>query len=187
MQQEILWRGLEDHSLEHCTVKISATGIAVSSVIAGRSEGHLYHAFYTIELSPDWHVRSFDITSQVDGKRWMQDFKKEENGMWTSSGKEQKSLRHCIDIDISLTPFTNSLPINRLNLKENEEQVIDVVYINVVEQEIQPMKQSYKRLSVAEYLYGSMPSGFQAAIETDTSGLVTRYPGLFERVAIHDF
>ena len=187
MQQEILWRGLDDLSLEHCTIKTSVAGIAVSAVITGQSESSLYHAFYTIELSPDWHIRSFDITSQVDGKRWMQDFRKEENGVWTSNGKEQESLRHCIDIDISLTPFTNTLPINRLKLKENEEQIIDVVYINVTEQQIRPMKQSYKRLSAVEYLYRNMPSGFQAEIKTDASGLVTEYPGLFERVAIHDF
>ncbi len=99
MQQEILWRSLEDQTLEHCTIKTSATGTGIRSVIAGQSEGRLFHVFYTITLDAGWHTRAFTIESQVDGKEWALKFRKEDKGIWTCKGRKN-ALSGTVSISI---------------------------------------------------------------------------------------
>lgn len=86
-------------------------------------------------------------------------------------------------IDISLTPFTNTLPINYLNISENNSQKIDVLYIDVLKHQIRPVQQQYTRTAVNKYLYENIESDFKAEISVDEMGLVTSYPELFEKIA----
>ena len=85
-------------------------------------------------------------------------------------------------IDISLTPITNTLPINNLGLKTGERAVIDVLYFDILEKTVQPVKQVYTRLAADKYLYENYDGSFSAEITVDEFGLVKDYPGLFERV-----
>jgi len=65
---------------------------------------------------------------------------------WTENGKPAEQFNGCIDIDISLTHFTKSLAINRLNLSENEKQKINVLYVDLLNQQIKRVQQNYTRL-----------------------------------------
>jgi hypothetical protein len=50
-------------------------------------------------------------------------------GRWfDAKGTHLAELDGCIDIDISATPFTNTLPIRRLQLKHGAAQVLRCVY-----------------------------------------------------------
>jgi hypothetical protein len=53
-------------------------------------------------------------------------------GKWFNAmGIPLAGLDGCIDIDISATPFTNTLPIRRLQLERGAAQVLRVAYIPV--------------------------------------------------------
>ena len=91
-------------------------------------------------------------------------------------------LRDCTDIDIAVTPFTNTLPIRRLNLEVGEAAEIDVVYVTVPDLTLSPAPQRYTRLDDRIYRFESLDSGYTADITVDDHGLVTDYPGLFRRV-----
>ena len=93
------------------------------------------------------------------------------------------AFKGCIDIDISLTPLTNSLPINRLQLKQNEAQEIKVIYFDLLAQQIKPATQKYTRLKDLSYRYENVPNDFEAVIQVDASGFVADYPTLFMRTA----
>ena len=90
----------------------------------------------------------------------------------------------CIDIDISLTPFTNSLPINRLQLQVNEVQYIKVLYIDILGRTIRSVVQQYTKISDHKYQYENVPNDFEAVITVDEWGIVTEYPGLFVRLNV---
>jgi uncharacterized protein len=68
-----------------------------------------------------------------------------------------------------LTPFTNTLPINRLKLAEKQHEQIPVLYLDILGGQAVAVQQKYTRLS---------------PISVDASGLVVKYPGLFERTYI---
>lgn len=98
-------------------------------------------------------------------------------------GTALPELNGAIDIDISITPFTNTLPIRRLNLRSGESYEILVVYIRMPGLSITTDRQRYTCLEVGRrYRYESVDSDFAREIEVDAHGLVVTYPDLFRRM-----
>lgn len=183
MQTNILWSGREYDSLENCLVSSTEGGFIITSTIIGHYENKIYKVDYCIKTNRNWETIFFEIKSRHSNQRQFIKFEGDGRGNWTSEGKEATGFKGCIDIDIPLSPFTNSLPINRLNLTQNQTQEIQVIYLDLLAQEIKPVKQKYVRLSALQYHYENIPNDFEAIIEVDESGLVVDYPLLFVRVA----
>ncbi len=95
-----------------------------------------------------------------------------------------KALDGCTEVDIMITPFTNTLPIRRLNLNLGESREISVAYIGLPGLKLSHMQQRYTCLSHDEnggtYRYESLKSGFTAELRVDTDSLVVDYPNIFE-------
>ncbi len=65
-------------------------------------------------------------------------------GNWQDSkGHLVEVLQGCVDIDISATPFTNTLPIRRLGLALGEAREILVAYVAVPALAPEPVRQRY--------------------------------------------
>jgi uncharacterized protein len=111
----------------------------------------------------------------------------DENGRWSASGgRLQAGLAGCVDVDISATPFTNTLPIRRLALEPGSSSEIDVLYVAVVPTlELTRVQQRYTCLEAGEhtgrYLYESPATGLRAELVVDGDGLVIDYPGVWDR------
>jgi hypothetical protein len=92
-------------------------------------------------------------------------------------------LAGAIDIDISITPFTNTLPIRRLRLETGQAEDILAVYLQLPGLSVTTDRQRYTCLELnRRYRYESLDSDFTREIEVDAHGLVVTYPGLFRRV-----
>lgn len=87
-----------------------------------------------------------------------------------------------MDIDIALTPLTNSLPINRLTLAKNKAHITEVVYIDILEGTIRTAFQQYTKKSECVYNFQNVLNDFEATILVDKEGFVVHYPQLFERI-----
>ena len=183
MQTNILWSGREYNSLENCLVSSTQSGFIITSTIIGYYENKIYKVDYCIKTNRNWETIFFEINSQHSNQRQFIRFEGDGRGNWTSEGKKVSRFRGCIDIDIPLTPFTNSLPINRLNLTQDQTQEIQVIYLDLLAQEIKPVRQKYVRLSSLQYHYENVPNDFEAIIQVDESGLVVDYPLLFVQAA----
>ena len=95
-------------------------------------------------------------------------------------------LDGCEYVDVSETPFTNTLPIRRLDLAPGESADVSVAYFDGSELQPWPEPQRYTCLEKNDrgglYRYLNLDSGFTADLPVDADGLVTDYPGLFKRV-----
>jgi uncharacterized protein len=91
-------------------------------------------------------------------------------------------LHGAIDVDITATPFTTTLPIRRLKLGEKQHADILVVYIKIPELSVDIDLQRYTRLSKDTFLFEQVKNNLARKIETDKDGLVVTYPGLFKRI-----
>lgn len=183
MQTNILWTGREYYSLENCQVNEQENGSTITSTIIGSYEGKLYKVEYQITTNAYWQTVLLELTSQVNNKPQTIKLEGDGNGNWIYNGTEAQQFRNCIDVDIAVTPFTNTLPIRRLQLGQNQSQEIQVIYCDLLNQEIKPVSQKYTRLSNNEYHYENIPNDFEATIKVDDAGLVIDYPGLFVRTA----
>lgn len=186
MQTNILWTGREYYSLENCLIHSTENGSEINSVIIGTYESKIYRVEYKIKTNENWETVFFEIKSQHSNKTEHLKFESDGKGNWYRDNKKVNQYNRCIDIDIPLTPFTNTLPIKRLNLEQGEEQQIYVMYVDILEGQIKPVHQKYTRLSQTEYQYENVPNDFEAKITVDDFGLVNDYPGLFVRKAIQE-
>lgn len=183
MQTNLLWTGREYHSLENCLVITTNEGFEIDSVIVGTYREKIYRVGYKIRTNYDWRTTFVEIHSQHSNRREHIKFEGDGQGNWVRDGENAGLFKDCIDIDIPLTPLTNTLPVNRLKLSPGAAQEIKVLYIDLLEQQIMPVRQKYIRLSEREYLYENVPNDFEAKIEVDSDGFVVDYPKLFVRSA----
>ena len=105
-----------------------------------------------------------------------------ENQWFNEKGELLSQFSCCTDIDISITPFTNTLPINRLHLPAGSSKEDTVLYINLPACECKPVKQRYTNLGNNIYKYENLATGFISNIEVDEDGYVVNYPGIWYRI-----
>lgn len=179
MQFNILWTGREYYSLENCLVDITPAGVDISSVIVGKYESRIYRVDYHIKTNPEWETQFVQITNRHSNREQKFRFSSDGAGNWISEGKRMDEFDGCTDVDIAVTPFTNTLPINRLKLQPQEAKQIRVIYFDLLRQEVSAVNQQYKRIGNLQYHYENIPNDFEADITIDENGLVVDYPSLF--------
>ena len=187
MERDITWKTWDDNGLEQLHLSQSNTAITAQSLITGIEDNHPFTLHYTIDCDLQWHVQAVSLRTLFGNNQRTLDLQAYDGGHWsTGSGDPLPSLDGCIDIDISATPFTNTLPIRRLGLKPGQSAEILVVYISVPDLQFQPAQQRYTCLESGSngglYRYESLASGYTAELEVDGEGIVVDYPDLFRRV-----
>ena len=186
MQRTCRWSTEEGEGVEHLALRQSGDGYAADGVIVSPSfgamfTGELFACRYAIACDAQWRVRQVQL--QVMGGATLL-LRGDGAGHWAGAdGAPLPGLDACIDIDISGTPFTNTLPIRRLGEQLRQRQQIRVAYITLPQASVAPSHQAYTALGAGRYLFKSLSDPFQAEIATDADGLVVDYPGLFRRLA----
>jgi len=181
MRTEILWEQLIDKGLEHLIIQ-RGTQIEAEGLIVGMLKDAAYRIQYRIGCDAKWNTLSVSVRDLLNHKEFKLTRRADE---WLDEqNRAIETLRGCSDVDIQVTPFTNTLPVKRLNLKQNESKEIAVVYVSVPELNISKFEQRYTCLSKDKdggvYKYESLNSGFTAELKVDADGLVVDYPGIFK-------
>ena len=97
------------------------------------------------------------------------------------------ALDGCLDVDLSATPFTNTLPIRRLALAPGWATEITVVYVEVPSLRVGVARQRYRCLTWGAggrraIAYETAAGDFTADITVDADGLVVEYPQIARQV-----
>lgn len=180
MQRNIVWKGLEYESLENCIVHYQSQRILVRSCILGIANEQPFKVDYRLSLDHSWRTLNVDVVIQTNNTFTSRQYTTNGRGQWYINNALLPEMEGCEDVDISLTPLTNTLPIRRLNLKTDERQSVNVLYIDVLQRDIRPGTQYYTCLRPDRYLFETGDGSFKAEIETDEHLWVKRYPNLFE-------
>lgn len=179
--RKVVWRGLVYKSWENCTMELKNEVYYVKSVIIGNYLNRIYNVDYVLKIDRNWCIQEFEIKTEIEGHKNLITGTNSA-GLWSINGISRPEFNEFLFIDISVTPFTNTLPINNLLLNIGQSKSIDVIYINILENEIKPVKQLYSRKKKDEYLYDNLDTVFSSSIIVDQKGIVKSYPGLFELV-----
>jgi hypothetical protein len=169
---EFDWTRLDAPGSEHVEVSVAAQGVAATGHIVG--DGWVLD--YTLLCDADWRVRSLWLSC---GDR-IRTLVSDGEGSW-SCGEYLPGLQGAVDVDISATPLTNTLPIRRLGLAVGDSAEIVTAYVDVPSLDVTLDPQRYTRLSEQVYRYESLDSDFTRDVEVDPDGFVLTYPGLFAR------
>jgi uncharacterized protein len=183
--REVIWVAWEGPGLEHLRLMPHEEGVVANGLVIGLEGGRPFRISYEIRCDRRWRVREVRAVAP-DSERPVLDLLADGEGRWkTQGGEPVPELNGCLDVDISATPFTNTLPIRRLGLKPGESEELAVTYVRVPELLVGPEKQRYGCLEARTdgglYRFEALPSGFTAELPVDADGLVIDYPGLFRR------
>ncbi len=176
------WQDWDAKGMEHLVLREGAREIVAESVVAGSADDSVFALRYRIRCDKSWRVRRAEIA--LVGSDRKIEIAGDGNGNWSdASGKRLSKLGGAIDIDLSATPFTNTLPIRRLKLRAAQAAEIVTVYILVPSLTLTTDPQRYTCIEpLKRYRYESIDSDFTRDIEVDRRGLVVVYPGLFSRL-----
>jgi len=177
----IVWKGICLNTMESCTVIRENKKITVNGVIAGLENSQPVNVHYQIKLDETYEIESLLLTSYQDELFEVKMVR--ENRKWfDGNGKHLESFDDCNDIDIALSPYTNTIPINRLHLNPGESRQINVVYIDPVKKSVSRNQQRYTYIESNKYRYENLDSTFISDIVVDRNGFVITYPGIWEMV-----
>lgn len=182
----VRWQDWNGQGLEHCVYQETPDGISLEGVVAGTRHG-LYGGHYSVRTDAEFRTREVRV-DYLDGPSLH--VEADGCGNWHDNirNQELKNLEGCLDVDIGITPATNTLPIKRLRLQEGENREIHAAYVPLPDQvdgAFLPERadQRYTCLVLSKrYKYEGLFRGFTAELGIDEAGLVLDYPQTFRRV-----
>ncbi|MGD8167210.1 putative glycolipid-binding domain-containing protein [Herbiconiux sp. P16] len=180
LTRSLAWAPASGTGLEVTTVTMDASGcVAVGHIT--RTDPHPFDVYYRVEVDELWRTRYVCVSETLSSR--CVEMRSRGDGRWTSDdGRLLRHLDAAIDVDISATPFSNTLPVRRLGIGVGESADIVTAYVDVPAMTATADPQRYTRLLPDVYRYQSLDSDFTRDVVVDEFGFVLEYPGLFSRV-----
>jgi hypothetical protein len=191
----LLWERIESPGSDWCALERKPDGWRLQGIALAEVAAMPVMVHYAIALAPDWSTRTVEIAMRLGDtikprelklivapdQRWQ--IEREPSLDPSMLQDEPIALHGLTDVDLGITPATNTLPIRRLDPAIGESVAVTAAWVRFPELTIEPLPQTYTRLAERRYRYESAGGAFVAAIEVDDLGLVTTYEGGWRRVA----
>ena len=181
MNTTILWHDRNTLGAERCILSSLEGGFRLAGTALCPTDGVPLQVAYTVDVDADWHTRQVvvhvdmphhvaDLTLSTDGA-----------GTWWSQDQALPGVAGCLDVDLSITPATNTLPIRRLRQQPGEGVDIGVAWVAFPSLTIVRSEQRYECLAVGQYRFRS--GTYTADLVVDAEGLVHDYEGAWRAIA----
>jgi len=187
-ERSIFWAPWDGQGLEHLRLTLDEEEIVGRGIVLGFAGGAPFRLRYKIKCDRHWRTRKVELEIyDIHGVRDRR-LRADGKGNWSEQdGEALSELAGCLDVDISATPFTNTLAMRRLDLQPGENAGLTVAYVKLPELTIRPVSQRYscnwRAPTGAVVTYEGLFRGFKADLALDADGLVMDYPETFRRVA----
>lgn len=179
----VTWRNIVANGAEYCALWRTSEGwLLQGNAVAAPDQKTPLLVEYEVHCDPTWRTHRVQVKRTIGLEVREVSLTVEAHGAWRLSGDERSDLRDCLDVDLGITPATNTLPIRRLNLAIGRSQDVTAAWIKFPDLTLKPLRQRYTRLGENSYRYESS-TGFSANIVVDELGLVIEYAGGWERLA----
>lgn len=183
MRADAVWAPVRWLGLEHAVLSGPSRAPRLDSLAVLVLDDLPVRVSCRLSCDVGWRVRRLAVkVSGVETTRLT--LQSDGQGEWVDEvrGCPVPELHGCIDVDLSSTPLTNTLPIRRLGLAVGAARDLMVAYINVPELTFSAVAQRYTRTSSSAYRYES--GSFRADLPVDEHGLVLDYPGDWRRIPV---
>ena len=176
----VRWRHLDGEGLQQFTFAPAGSGLDATGVIVGADDDGAFAGWLHLFVDAGWNVTRLAVHHTADQRLAL---RASAPGRWTDErGLPLSLFDGCVDIDISTTPFTNTLPIRRMPWQAGQSRELDMLYIPFDTLAPRRDRQRYTCLKAGCFRYEGLATGFTAEITVDEDGLVVDYSGLFRRI-----
>lgn len=178
----ILWQAVESGALERCRLEAGPDGLRLSGTVLTPEHGTPLDVRYRVEAGPDGLTRRVEL--ELDGGATRRVLLADGAGTWRwDGGPALPEVAGALDVDLTVTPSTNTLPIRRLARQLEPGQAADLrmAWVQFPGLEVIGSAQRYQRLAADRWRFST--GDFQADLLVDPDGLVLDYEGLFRSLA----
>jgi hypothetical protein len=178
------WRTWDDTHLETLTLRWENEGWTATGEVGREAVS------YVVRLSATWQIRQVLLFRDLDEPDlWLG---ADGTGRWGEmNGAHRPDLAGCTDIDLPCTPFTQTLPIRRLQLDIGGHADVTAASIDVGSLGIVPVTRRYRRVGARRYEcfeierrlaeMDAVPETVPTRFDVDEYGLVHDLPDAFRR------
>jgi hypothetical protein len=177
----ILWQELETGALDRCRLEAGPDGLRLAGVVLTAAHGTPLDVRYVVEAGPDGLTRR--VALELDGGAVRRVLLADGAGRWRwEGGPELAGVAGSLDVDLTITPATNTLPIRRLAaLEMGQAADFQMAWVQFPGLEVLASAQRYQRLAADRWRFST--DDFTAELLVDPDGLVLDYGGLFRSLA----
>jgi uncharacterized protein len=176
----VLWQGVETGALDRCRLEAGRSGLRLSGTVLTAEFGTPLDVRYLVEADPDGLTRRVELA--LDGGAVRRVLLADGAGRWRwEDGPELAEVAGALDVDLTVTPATNTLPIRRLGLAVGRQRDLRMAWVRFPGLEVIPSAQRYERLAADRWRFAA--GDFTAELTVDPDGLVLDYGGLFRPLA----
>lgn len=175
---EVMWAPWRDLGLEHVRLFGTPDGVRIIGLVMRRPNASAGFR-YVIDADNGFSLRSI-VLEPLDRPGWT--LVREQDETWRTGEKDNElgALRGCADVDLSLTPLTNSLILRRLDLAINASADVCVVRIVAPELQVQRREQRYTRTGERSYRLEEAQGETEFVVDQEV--VVLDWPAHYRRV-----
>ena len=176
----VLWRRIETEGLEFCEIEATREGWQITGTALAQLDSAPTRVQYQVICDSDWQTQTAILTQWRDGVSQSLNIMRDATNCWYVNGQSLPDLTGCRDIDLGITPATNTLPIRRIALAVGTRAPVVAAWVRFPDLTVAPLSQHYTRLAEQRYRYES--PNFTAELTVDDWGITMNYEGGWERV-----
>ncbi|MFY2763570.1 putative glycolipid-binding domain-containing protein [Arenimonas sp. MALMAid1274] len=178
------WLRIEDHgSLEHARLQPAPDGWRADGTVLAIDAGSPLRVDYRLTLDARWRTRELWLEQTWHGARSTLRLQRADDDSWQQDGQPVLALQGCQDVDLGLSPLTNTPPIRRMLADGLDRASFDMAWVQFPGPRVTRAAQRYTRLDAGRWRYEGLGSHFEAELDVDPEGIVTRYGQLWQRIA----
>ena len=176
----LLWRRLDQPGHDAARVVEGPSGAVIEGSAVFDESRRPCRLDYRVVCDDHWRTRSARVVGWVGVENVHLEIAVDASARWTVNGMPSPGVYGCVDVDLSFTPATNLLAIRRTRLAIGARADVRAAWLRFPELALEPLYQRYERLAESRYKYECWGGAFTAVLETNETGAVTRYPGLWQ-------
>lgn len=178
-ERQVSWEWTDAPGLEALRVTKTAASIVADGSVVGQLEGTPLRARYRIEHDGAWRFRNAEIELGAPGAERKLRIARRDDGAWEIDGAPRPDLAACEDLDLMITPYTNTPPLAAKPLAPSESRTLRVAWVHFPDLAVHNVRQEYTRLDDGtgprRYRYKNLQSGWTGELTLDAEGLVMEY------------
>ena len=177
-------RTMDKGSFEHATVRPLADGWHLQGTVLAVHEGEPLRLDYALQLDAQWRSLELSVQQTWRGQHTRLVLARDDDDTWQQDGQPAPHLAGCQDVDLGLSPLTNTPPIRRLMLEGRDEGEFAMAWVRFPGPTVERAPQRYRRLGESRWRYEGVGTGFTATLDVDAAGFVVTYGDIWARAGI---
>ncbi|TFC92509.1 MULTISPECIES: putative glycolipid-binding domain-containing protein [Cryobacterium] len=192
----VTWSGIDEATrIDQASIELNATSMLAIGIVRAQH----FVSSWELDVSTGWITRALRVTTRGFGWARSLELTRSDEGTWSAESDawgdndlalpgltDPDSLSGAIDCDLGLCPVTNTMPIRRLGLLEQDvnETPLIMAWVEIPSLRVLRSDQVYASGPASDrnrIPYKSFNRDFSAHLTVDVDGLVIDYPTLAHR------